>query len=64
MVKGIVGGLFGLLLFRLCFVWEIGEWDFVVGFDDEVVDSDEEGEDLLEIKEDLDDVVLVVNIRG
>jgi hypothetical protein len=63
-VKGIAGGLFGLSPLRLRLVWETGEWDPVAGFDDEAADSDEEGEDLPETKEDSDDAASAVNTRG
>ncbi|KAI1336840.1 Thioesterase/thiol ester dehydrase-isomerase [Xylariaceae sp. FL0016] len=50
-VKGIAGKLFGVKPLDLRLVWETGEWDPVAGFDDEVEDSDDEGD---EVTKDMD----------
>lgn len=47
-VKGIAGRLFGRPPLRLRLIWETGEWDPVAGFDEEVGDSSDDEEVVLE----------------
>lgn len=47
-VKGIAGRLFGSPPLKLRLIWETGEWDPVAGFDEEVGDSSDDEEMMVE----------------